>query len=62
MRNEWSKVKLMQLESTSLFLCDRSFCEFNNPVKDYNNGNYGFIELDLIFAQTVTDGIDITKH
>ena len=36
--------------------------EFNDLVNDYNNGNYGCIELDLIFAQTVTDGIDIGKH
>lgn len=61
MRNEWSKVILTQLEGTSLFLC-WLFLWINDLVNDYNNGNYWCIELDLIFAQTVTDGIDIGEH
>ena len=65
MRNEWSKVILTQLKKylaealpvRSLFL----WIQWpSQGLQQY--GNYGCIELDLIFAQTVTDGIDIAKH
>lgn len=39
MRNELSKVILTHPESTSLFLCVHSPCEFNDPVNDNNNAN-----------------------
>jgi len=34
-----------------------------NTVNDYNNGDCGRIAaLGQIFAETVTDGIDLAKH
>ena len=63
MRNELSKVILTHLESTSLFLCVYSPCEFNDPVNGNNNASraVGALSWTHLF-ETVTDGIDIAKH
>lgn len=43
----------------ALLVC---WTEFMDSVKDYNNGNCGCTVLYRISAETVTDGIDLTKR